>query len=339
MAKYIQQEVGLYVCTAPGKEGYTNITHRYPSDPVISQKPAAAPRDGDKKEFATSSDTEDGNNGDENSLAPPVSNSTSTFNSNSTDFSADSDNHWIPGCPDHPQILSDTFGVDSVNISELTITCDKTQLSGVPYNVFHGEAGSVYDMFCFEIDSTVNQEWTVDATGKQQSGSSKRKRTPPPNPSTYDGYTFDLKWETNNQTQGCGQNADSCRDVYDAIQDSPCGHQAGRSSIFKPFCKVSNISFIGEQNIMASSGQAVVNGCGTYSYSISSPKSTTTPTSSTTTPSSPSSTPDMNSPDCKTCGDDLGASSCAASDGQCLVDQCNNDKSCQACKIDCSQYK
>jgi len=100
----------------------------------------------------------------------------------------------------------------------------------------------------------------------------------------------------------------------------------------------SNTTSTGEQNIMAAVGKAEVKGCGTYSYSISSPKMPSNP-SPTTTPNPPVATPDMNSPDCKTCGSNLGASNCSAKDGQCLVDQCKNDKSCQACKIDCNQYK
>jgi len=198
----------------------SNGMPRYPSDPVITKRPAAAPRDGDKKEFATSSETEEGNNADVNSVAPPTGG-----------VNATSDKHWIPNCPDHPRILSDTFGVSSVGTSQLSITCDQNKISGVPYNVFHGKAGNVYDKFCFNLDSTTGQEWTVDSHGNQRSsnGQSKGKRTPPPNPNTYDSYSFDLKWETDKKTLGCGQNVDSCREVFAAISNSPCGHQAGKS--------------------------------------------------------------------------------------------------------------
>jgi len=92
----------------------------------------------------------------------------------------------------------------------------------------------------------------------------------------------------------------------------------------------------GEQNIMAGTGKVDVKGCGTYSYKINSPEKENPSSPSTPSDSTP---PDLNSPDCKTCGSNLGASSCSAKDGQCLVDECKNDKSCQACKLDCNQYK
>lgn len=38
------------------------------------------------------------------------------------------------------------------------------------------------------------------------------------------------------------------------------------------------------------------------------------------------------------CGSNLGASDCAADDGQCLVEQCEADAACQASGIDCSTY-
>jgi hypothetical protein len=211
---------------------------RYPSDPVVNQRPAAAPRDGDKKEFATSSETEEGNNADTQGNEPPLVTTTS-------------DKHWVPGCPDHAKVLSETFGVSSVGTSQVSITCDDKQISGLPYNVFHGTAGNVYDKFCFNLDSTVGQEWTVNTHGEQQSKDPKQtrgadtllersslpffgniaqeKRTPPPNPNSYDDYSIDLKWETNKDTLGCGQNLDSCRQVFASVSNSPCGHQASKS--------------------------------------------------------------------------------------------------------------
>lgn len=47
---------------------------------------------------------------------------------------------------------------------------------------------------------------------------------------------------------------------------------------------------------------------------------------------------DENSPDCKACGSNLGASDCGPEENQCLIDQCKADAQCQACGIDCSQY-
>ena len=170
--------------------------------------------------FATSSETEEENNADTNSVVPTPGG-----------LNVTSDKNWIPSCPDHPRILSDTFGVSSVDITQLSITCDMTQISGIPYNVFHGKAGNVYDKFCFNIDSTTGQEWKVDVHGENQSsdGKSKTKRTPPPNANTYEDYSFELKWETDQKTLGCGQNPDSCRQVFAAISTSGCGHQASKS--------------------------------------------------------------------------------------------------------------
>jgi hypothetical protein len=44
---------------------------------------------------------------------------------------------------------------------------------------------------------------------------------------------------------------------------------------------------------------------------------------------------DTGSPACKTCQSNLGASTCKASDNQCLVNQFQKDADCQACKINC----
>jgi hypothetical protein len=45
---------------------------------------------------------------------------------------------------------------------------------------------------------------------------------------------------------------------------------------------------------------------------------------------------DPNSPECKECGSNLGASDCPASDDQCLVDQCLSYETCFYCKFDCN---
>jgi hypothetical protein len=272
-----------------------------------------------------------------------------------------SDKHWVPGCPDHAKVLSETFGVSSVGTSQVSITCDDKQISGLPYNVFHGTAGNVYDKFCFNLDSTVSQEWIVNTHGDQKSNEPKRirrvdallkglrlpffsndaqeKRTPPPNPNSYDDYSIDLKWETNKNTLGCGQNLDSCRQVFASVSNSPCGHQAGKSSLGSYQEHFSNISTAGEQNIMASVGKAEVKGCGTYSWNITSPNSSSTPTSTPTpAPTSTPANPDMSSKECTECSTNMGASSCKADDPKCLVDQCKADTNCQACKIDCNTF-
>ncbi|KAH8170203.1 hypothetical protein LIA77_10747 [Sarocladium implicatum] len=45
--------------------------------------------------------------------------------------------------------------------------------------------------------------------------------------------------------------------------------------------------------------------------------------------------PDMNSPDCKACGSDLGASNCPASDRNCLEMECTTNEKCKRCNFDC----
>lgn len=325
---------------------------RYPSDPVVSQKPAAVPRDGNKKEYDTSSETEEGNNADLSNAEPP-----------SVGINETSDKDWIPGCPDFYNVFSATFGLSSVGMSQLSITCDETQASDVPSNVFHGAAGNVYDKFCFNLDSTVGQEWRVNAHGEQQpsgsksirredakiyprglpfkNGQSQRKRTPPPNANSYDNYSFDLKWETNEQTLGCGQNVESCRKVFAAITNSPCGHQASKSHRDLLREHSSNTPSTGQKNAMAASGKVDVQGCGTYSYKINppteiSPVSTVVEPTPTQTPTP--NDPDVSSEECKACTSDIGASTCEASDINCLLDQCAANANCQACKVDCSTF-
>ena len=111
--------------------------------------------------------------------------------------------------------------------SNANATCDMYMCSGILYNVSNGQAGNVYDKFCFALDSTANLKWTVDAHGEQKQQSSKTKRTPPPNPNAYGTYNFELSWEMM-ANEGCGQNPESCGDAFAKIADSPCGHQGGK---------------------------------------------------------------------------------------------------------------
>lgn len=221
MAKYIENEVG-----------------NYPTNPVENRRPVRAPKRGDGKQFATSSDDEEGNNHD-----------TATYDENA-DIGTTSDNHYIPGCVDHASINSDTFGESSVD--PVRPKCDTDALSGVPFNVFHDKT-NVYDRFCFALDSTKSLKWTVDAHGAQRQKKKRtaKKRTPPPNPDNYGSYNFELSWEvTDAGNQGCGQNVISCRDAFAKMADSPCGHQGG------------------EQNGMTASAALEIPQCGTYSYKI-----------------------------------------------------------------------
>lgn len=45
--------------------------------------------------------------------------------------------------------------------------------------------------------------------------------------------------------------------------------------------------------------------------------------------------PDMNSPACKACGSDLGASNCRTEDMDCLLGECGRNKHCIECNFDC----
>jgi hypothetical protein len=106
-------------------------------------------------------------------------------------------------------------------------------LSGIPYNVFHGEPGNIYDKFCFYLDdSSVSFEWIVDAHGNKQPQSKKSarasKRTPPPNPKAYETFDFKLRWELSNKGDGCVQNVESCMAAFAKLANSQCGHQGGK---------------------------------------------------------------------------------------------------------------
>lgn len=46
-------------------------------------------------------------------------------------------------------------------------------------------------------------------------------------------------------------------------------------------------------------------------------------------------TTDPNSPECKQCADDLGASECPADDSACLIGECAFNQNCQLCQFDC----
>ncbi|KAL9082580.1 MAG: hypothetical protein Q9165_008853 [Trypethelium subeluteriae] len=143
-----------------------------------------------------------------------------------------------------------------------------TGSSQVPWNVF---SPGVYSNFCNAInggDKTKALTQTVDSHGNVVQGSSKEKRdvsrrTPPPNPDTYNNYKFTLSWGG-----GDGSCPSNCSDVFYNIAEGPCGHVAG------------------EQNIMAPSA-TLDTGCGIYSYTISTP-STSTPTPSPSLTCNPS---------------------------------------------------
>ena len=69
--------------------------------------------------------------------------------------------------------------------------------------------------------------------------------------------------------------------------------------------------------------------------------SPTTPLATAEAPSGPSPTtpPDLGSPACVACTNRLGASSCTSEDCFCLVQQCQQDEQCTACRLDWDQYR
>lgn len=62
------------------------------------------------------------------------------------------------------------------------------------------------------------------------------------------------------------------------------------------------------------------------------------PTSTSSSPPPATTSPDMSSPQCQACDNALGASSCAASDPTCLVNQCLSNQNCKSCGVDCNSY-
>ncbi|KAI9892736.1 MAG: hypothetical protein M1814_001156 [Vezdaea aestivalis] len=125
--------------------------------------------------------------------------------------------------------------------------CDTKALSGVPFNVFHGSAGNVYDKFCDAVgkDQKTKLTWNVNAKGDLKPKRRRSKRTPPPNPDGYDSYNFELNWAP----AGSAACSPSCKDAFASIANSPCGHQGG------------------QQNGMTAAASLDV-GCGSYSYKI-----------------------------------------------------------------------
>lgn len=127
-------------------------------------------------------------------------------------------------------------------------SCDTNALSGLSFDVFSGPDSNVYRKIYDAVseDQTKQLTWTTDASGNEKSKKARLlKRTPPPNPSAYDSYSFNLDW-TPSDGSSCGI---SCPDAFLSFSDSPCGHQGG------------------EGNGMTSEASIDV-GCGTYSYEI-----------------------------------------------------------------------
>ena len=202
MAKYIEKELGRYVeisehvkfiCRKEHMLIWLCLSYSYPKEPVVphSRKPPEAPTYGKDDAIVDTNE--------------------------SLDLIA-TDNHYIPGCEDHPIQSSSTFGATTVNDDAMTECADTNALSGVMYNVFYGleKTPNIYDNFCQNIDGNVNFKSVFDAHGNQRDpGPSRRelKRTPPPDPDSYDTFNFELGWEKNDTAQGCGQTVESCREA------------------------------------------------------------------------------------------------------------------------------
>ncbi len=160
-------------------------------------------------------------------------------------------------------------------------SCNTTDghISELPFNVF---SPGVFSNFCDSVKSDAKTQLAqiVDASGnvippKAKDKAVVNKRTPPPNPSAYTGYSIALAW-----SGGDGSCAADCSASYSNIANSPCGHQGG------------------QQNMMALSGE-LDTGCGKYAYTITPPPSTTTSTStSATSAPTPPPTPTQGSIQC-----------------------------------------
>ena len=88
------------------------------------------------------------------------------------------------------------------------------------------------------------------ATGKEQSTSDKSKRSSS-DPSAYDAFSFDLKWQPNVARQGCAQKVDCCIEAFGRLANSSYGPE-------------------GSQNkFMALDGMHGIPNCRNFSYSIS----------------------------------------------------------------------
>ena len=196
-------------------------------------------------------------------------------NANNVTESSDADlqdsQHYIPGCGD---LQLPTTAAVPVNTGQ-SLCDDKDSLSTVPYNAFSGQDTGVYGQFCFQFLTWEQNGWTVDSRGNPISvAGQKMKRTPPPNPSTYDSYKFHLEWTPHTNASMCTQTVDDCLQAFRFLSESPCGHQGG------------------EQNVMTSAANFTIPGCGAYSYSITGPPSSSpSPISSSTSTSSSTSLP------------------------------------------------
>lgn len=146
---------------------------------------------------------------------------------------------------------SDSCPVDTkIPAFEARCTGDDGSASGLPTNVFENyqKGTNVYDEFCKQMDDRKldykkPQSWKVNAKGEKQSGSSKVRRTPPPDADAHK-QMISMKW-TPSTSGECKQ---SCKDAFKGMARG-CGGKGG------------------SLNIMAVRARYNT-GCGTFSYEI-----------------------------------------------------------------------
>lgn len=223
MAKQVEKEIG-----------------RYPVKPVgLTQTPKQAPRDGEGNLLESVQ-----NDGPAGGVVHPDSFAAEEYD----------DGNWIPGCPDYPPRLTDMVGEAAVAQSSVNPQFDEKLITDLPTNVFHGQNGNVYDLFCFNLNPQAPLNWTVDSHGVGGptppdhptrravvdqdwrrylvAGDGLGKRSPPPNPDTWKKYSFQLAWEPDMQNLGCQQNPISCANAFRRMADAPSGHQGGKCPHF-----------------------------------------------------------------------------------------------------------
>jgi hypothetical protein len=193
-----------------------NFPCRYPADPKAgTRKPEPSPKIVTGESFVTALDEPDEGSDD--------------FDGAPLDDGPDwtpSPGFEVPGCGDRDEPQAKISKPLVVNNPKCD---DKNNLSGVPYNLFHGPKGDIYKTFCSAADGKKEQlTWNVDPSGAFKNPYPlRRKRTPPPNTDMYRDYNFSLSWEpkANYDGSSCVQ---SCVDAFTAIVDSPCGHQGSK---------------------------------------------------------------------------------------------------------------
>ncbi|KAL6411547.1 hypothetical protein AUP68_05263 [Ilyonectria robusta] len=125
--------------------------------------------------------------------------------------------------------------------------CADNDWSPLPSNVWNGPAGNIYGVFCQNVTPDKKLEITIDPSGKADPVR-WLKRSPPPDPSLYEGYRVDFLWNPN-EDSGVTDCELSCDGAMEAFGASTCGHKGS-----------------GMRKMSTSASYNV--GCGTYSYRI-----------------------------------------------------------------------